>query len=92
MINVRLPINHFPCKKRKMDGCNEEVVALNANRTWVSSDLPTGKTLVDCKWIYKIKYHSDRTLERHKLRLVARVFMQIEGLDFHSQNIRFTCV
>ena len=34
------------------------------------------------KWIYKIKFHSDGSIERHKARLVARGFTQTYVVDF----------
>jgi len=41
-----------------------------------------GKKTIGCKWIYKIKYHFDRTVECHKARVVSKRFTQLEGLDF----------
>lgn len=32
--------------------------------------------------MYKIKYKSDGTIERHKARLVAKEYTQQEGLDY----------
>jgi hypothetical protein len=34
------------------------------------------------KWVYKVKFKADGTLERYKARLVAKGYNQIEGLDF----------
>ena len=56
--------------------------ALQANRTWSLAKLPSGKPFVGCRWIYKVKYKADGTLERYKARMVAQGFTQIEGVDF----------
>ncbi|CAM8903115.1 unnamed protein product [Rhodiola kirilowii] len=62
----------------------KEIIALEANDTWVLTELPEGKTLVDCKWVYKLKFKPDGTLERYKARFVASGFTQVEGLDYHD--------
>ncbi|OMO60730.1 Reverse transcriptase, RNA-dependent DNA polymerase [Corchorus capsularis] len=47
-----------------------------------SGQLPTGKKAIGSKWVYKIKYHSDGTIERYKARLVAKGYTQVEVLDY----------
>jgi len=61
-----------------------ELAALEANQTWSLTSLPPGKTAIGCRWIYKIKRHSDGTIERHKAQLVAKGYTQLEDIDFHD--------
>jgi hypothetical protein len=42
--------------------------------------LPNGKKIVQCKWVYKIKYNSDEYIEKYKAQLVAKDFTQTYGL------------
>ncbi|KAL6348109.1 hypothetical protein AAG906_039264 [Vitis piasezkii] len=48
-----------------------------ANGTWTLTSLPTGKTPIGCRWVYKIKHRSDGSIERYKARLVAKGFTQL---------------
>ncbi|RVW15299.1 Auxin response factor 12 [Vitis vinifera] len=50
----------------------EEMQVLKKNDTWDIVELPKGKYLVDCKWVFTIKYKSDGNINRYKAQLVAK--------------------
>ena len=52
----------------------EEFDALSKNHTWDLVTLPPRKSVVSCKWIYKIKTRSDGSIEWYKARLIAKGF------------------
>jgi histone deacetylase 1/2 len=56
--------------------------ALQANVTWNLVPPVSGVNLIDSKWIFKVKLHADRSIERYKARLVAKGFKQQYGLDY----------
>lgn len=64
------------------DAMKTELDALQKNNTWTLVPLPTGNKPIGCKWVYKTKFWSDGSVERHKARLVAQGFTQQGGVDF----------
>lgn len=44
--------------------------------------IPTGKTVVGSKWVYKMKTGEDRTVEQYKARLVAQGYTQKYRSDY----------
>lgn len=60
----------------------DELEGMELNNTWTIVLLPKGKHTIGCRWLYKIKYRSDGSVDPHKARLVAKGFTQQEGIDF----------
>ena len=61
---------------------NEEYTSLMENKSWELTELPPGKTPIDCKWVLKIKRDARGEIERYKARLVAKGFTQKAGVDY----------
>ena len=59
----------------------KEIDALKKNNTWSVVDLPSGKKVINSKWVYKVKYNSDGSIERHKVCLVIWGDEQVEGFN-----------
>ena len=61
-----------------------ELAALSTNHIWSLTSLPLGKKSIGCRWVCKIKWHSNDTIEHFKARLVTKGYTQLEGLDYHN--------
>jgi hypothetical protein len=51
--------------------------------------------MVTSKWLYKIKYAEDGSIEKYKARFVAHGFSQKEGIDYDeifSPDARYTSI
>jgi hypothetical protein len=59
-----------------------EMDAVEKNCTWELADLPRGHNAITLKWVFKLKRDETGAIVKHKARLVARDFVQREGIDF----------
>uniref|UniRef100_A0A803PSJ3 Reverse transcriptase Ty1/copia-type domain-containing protein n=1 Tax=Cannabis sativa TaxID=3483 RepID=A0A803PSJ3_CANSA len=59
-----------------------EITALKNNNTWKLVPLPEGRKAIGCKWLHKIKYKPNGSIDKHKSRLVAKGYLQQYGFDF----------
>ncbi|KAL8116277.1 hypothetical protein AgCh_022686 [Apium graveolens] len=59
-----------------------EISALENNHIWKIMPKPPNQHIVDCKWLFKIKYRPDGIVDRYKAMLVAKGFTQTYGLDY----------
>ncbi|XP_019089143.1 PREDICTED: uncharacterized protein LOC109127963 [Camelina sativa] len=64
-----------------------EVDALELNNTMSIVDLPPGKKALGNKWVYKIKYNTDGSIERYKARLVVLGNRQVAGWEVHQMDV-----
>ena len=61
-----------------------EYQSLISNQTWDLVPLPQGKTVVGCRWIFKVKRKADGEIDRFKARLVAQGFSQEHGVNYQE--------
>ena len=61
---------------------DKEIEALEVTDTCSLVPLPPSKSPIGCKWVYRVKYLPDGSIERYKARLVAKGFTQKFGLDY----------
>ncbi|KAJ9552201.1 hypothetical protein OSB04_016246 [Centaurea solstitialis] len=59
-----------------------EFDALQRNNTWTLVPSTLASNLVGSKWVFRIKYNPDGTIDRFKARLVAKGFTQRPGIDY----------
>ncbi|KAL5544701.1 hypothetical protein UlMin_008485 [Ulmus minor] len=60
---------------------NVELEALQANKTWSLVPYKPEMNVVGNKWVFRIKYNADGSIQRQKARLVAKGFHQIPGIN-----------
>ena len=70
----------------------EELQTLEKTHTWDLVDLPRGKSVIGCKWVYKIKIKSDSTIERYKTRLIAKRYVQEYEIDYEETFTPVACI
>nr|XP_023881929.1 uncharacterized protein LOC111994295 [Quercus suber] len=68
----------YPKWRAAMD---KEIEALEVNNKWTLAPLPPSKTAIGYKWVYKIKYLLDGSIERIVLSLVA-----VKGWFLHQMD------
>lgn len=61
-----------------------EIESISKFITWELVRLLTGRKFVKTRWVYEAKRNIDSMDVRHKARLVASDFSQIEGMDFQK--------
>jgi hypothetical protein len=73
----------------------EEYDSITWNDVWEVVPRLEGKLVVTSRWLYKIKYAADGSIEKHKARFVVRRFSQVEGIDYDetfTPIVRYTSI
>ncbi|KAJ8759835.1 hypothetical protein K2173_009936 [Erythroxylum novogranatense] len=65
---------------------NEEIEALEMNKTWDITDLPEGKRPIGCKWIFKVKLKENGKVVtiKKKFAIVASNSWNLHQLDINN--------
>ncbi|RWR99148.1 polyprotein-like protein, partial [Dinothrombium tinctorium] len=67
-----------------IEAAKEEIDSLLKNETWELCELPKGKEVIGCKWVFKVKEDEKGNIKRYKARLVAKGYTQKYGIDFEE--------
>ncbi|XP_024200264.1 uncharacterized mitochondrial protein AtMg00820-like [Rosa chinensis] len=62
----------------------DEIAVIEKNSTWELVDRPSDKEVMGVKWIYKTKLNLDGSVQKNKVRLVAKGYSQQPGADFNE--------
>lgn len=62
----------------------DEYDALIKHDTWKLVDLTLGNKAIGCKWVFKTMYKAYGTLNKHKTRLITKVYAQQEGINYEE--------
>lgn len=68
--------------KKWIESMNEEFRNFTKNHTWDIVDYPSGRNVLGCRWVFKVKRNNDGTIRRYKSRLVAKGYSQLYGEDY----------
>ncbi len=60
----------------------EEYDSIIQNYVWDVVPRPQDNSVVSSRWLYKVKKATNGSVEKHKVRFVARGFSQVEGIDY----------
>ena len=71
-----------PSCERWKEAMLEEFSSLVMHQTWDLVDLPKGRNIVGCKWVFKTKRDASGEIDRFKARLVAQGYSQEHGIDY----------
>lgn len=62
----------------------EELVSLDEKHVYEWAVLPDGRKALPSRWVFKIKRTSSGAVDKYKSRVVAKGFMQKEGVDYNE--------
>eukprot|EP00253_Pinus_taeda_P005531 PITA_05531 len=66
------------------DAMVEEYSSIMTNDVWEVVPRPQDRSVVGSRWIYKVKYATDGSVEKYKARFMAKGYAQKEGIDYEE--------
>ena len=73
-----------PNKKEWQEAMNIEIKQLNKQNTWELVQLPSNRTSLKGRWVYKIKTDKDNKIIKYKARWVVKGYNQLYGIDYEE--------
>lgn len=67
----------------------QEYHALLCNETWTLVPPPPRANIIDSKWVFKVKRHSDGSIERTKCVLLLEVFGNVMVLIMKTPSVQW---
>ena len=72
---------------------DEEMEALASRGTWELILAPTDIAVVGCRWVFTLKYRSDRSVDRYKARLMVKCYIyDIDYFETFSPIVRMNSI
>ena len=62
----------------------EQLQRLAVNGTWRLVPHPSGKNIVGCRWVFRIKRDAQGKILKYKAHLVAQGYTQAPSIDYHD--------
>jgi len=53
----------------------KKINSLRSNNTWSLVKIPKNGKILDCKWVYRLKYKSNGSIKRYKAKLCAKGYL-----------------
>ena len=71
-----------PVSAKWLEAMKSEIGSMYENKVWTLVGLPDDRQAIENKWIFKRKTDADSNVTVYKARLVAKVFQQVQGVDY----------
>ncbi|GJS60500.1 zinc finger, CCHC-type containing protein [Tanacetum coccineum] len=68
-----------------MKAMRAKIDSIEKNQTWTLTRLPPNQKVIGLKWVFKLKRDASGTVTKHKERLVAKGYVQQQGVDFEDE-------
>jgi hypothetical protein len=60
----------------------DEYNALMRNKTWTLVPPASGHNVINCKWVFNLKYKADESMDHHNARLIVKGFKQRLSINY----------
>ncbi|GJT98735.1 putative RNA-directed DNA polymerase [Tanacetum coccineum] len=82
--NDEEPVSYTEASKKRewVEAMDAELSSIEKNKTWNLVDLPKNRKAIGLKWVYKVKRDPSGKILKHKARIVAKGYVQKQGIDY----------